>query len=143
MSNTIQCDIVSAKESIFSGKVTMCIASGISGELGIAPRHAPLMTTLKPGPVRVIMPDGEEIIFIAGGGILEVMPHLITVLADMVIRADHLDEAAAIRAKEEAERILQTQTGKMEFAEAQAKLMEAIMQLQALERLRKMTQYQR
>lgn len=143
MSNTIQCDIVSAKESIFSGKVTMCIASGISGELGIAPRHAPLMTTLKPGPVRVIMPDGEEIIFIAGGGILEVMPHLITVLADMVIRADHLDEAAAIRAKEQAERVLQTQTGKMEFAEAQAKLMEAITQLQALERLRKMTQYKR
>jgi F-type H+-transporting ATPase subunit epsilon len=143
MSNTIQCDIVSAKESIFSGKVTMCIASGISGELGIAPRHAPLMTTLKPGPVRVIMPDGEEIIFIAGGGILEVMPHLVTVLADMVIRADHLDEAAAIRAKEQAERVLQTQTGKMEFAEAQAKLMEAITQLQALERLRKMTQYKR
>jgi F-type H+-transporting ATPase subunit epsilon len=143
MSNTIQCDIVSAKESIFSGKVAMCIASGTSGELGIAPRHAPLMTTLKPGPVRVIMPDGEEIIFIAGGGILEVMPHLITVLADMVIRADHLDEAAAIRAKEEAERILQTQAGKMEFAEAQAKLIEAITQLQALERLRKMTQYKR
>lgn len=143
MSNTIQCDIVSAKESIFSGKVTMCIASGISGELGIAPRHAPLMTTLKPGPIRVIMPDGEEIIFIAGGGILEVMPHLVTVLADMVIRADHLDEAAAIRAKEQAERVLQTQTGKMEFAEAQAKLMEAITQLQALERLRKMTQYKR
>jgi F-type H+-transporting ATPase subunit epsilon len=143
MSNTIQCDIVSAKERIFSGKVTMCIASGISGELGIAPRHAPLMTTLKPGPIRVIMPDGEEIIFIAGGGILEVMPHLVTVLADMVIRADHLDEAAAIRAKEQAERVLQTQTGKMEFAEAQAKLMEAITQLQALERLRKMTQYKR
>jgi len=143
MSNTIQCDIVSAKESMFSGKITMCIASGISGELGITPRHTPLITTLKPGPVRVIMPDGEEIIFIAGGGILEVMPHLVTVLADMVIRADHLDEAAAIRAKEQAERILQTQTGKMEFAEAQAKLMEAIMQLQALERLRKMTQYKR
>jgi F-type H+-transporting ATPase subunit epsilon len=89
------------------------------------------------------MPDGEEIVFIAGGGILEVMPHLVTVLADMVIRADHLDEAAAIRAKEEAERILQTQAGKMEFAEAQAKLMEAVTQLQALERLRKMAKHKR
>lgn len=143
MSNTIQCDIVSAKESIFSGKVTMCIASGISGELGIAPRHAPLMTTLKPGPVRVIMPDGEEIIYFAAGGILEVMPHLITVLADRAIRADHLDEAAAIRAKEDAERILQTRTDEMKFTEAHAKLMEAIAQLQALERLRKMSKYKR
>jgi F-type H+-transporting ATPase subunit epsilon len=143
MTSTIQCDIVSAKESIYSGKVAMCIASGTSGDLGITPRHAPLMTTLKPGPVRVLLPDGEEITFIAGGGILEVMPHLVTVLADMVIRADHLDEAAALRAKEEAERVLQTQTGKLEFAEAQAKLMEAIMQLQALERLRKMSKYKR
>ena len=139
MSSTIQCDIVSARESIFSGKVRMCIATGTAGELGITPRHTPLMTTLKPGPVRVILPDGEEIVFVAGGGILEVMPHLVTVLADMVIRADHLDEAAAIRAKEEAERVLKTHTSKMEFTEAQAKLMEAITQLQALERLRKMT----
>jgi F-type H+-transporting ATPase subunit epsilon len=141
MTSTIQCDIVSAKESIFSGKVAMFIASGISGELGITPRHAPLMTTLKPGPMRVLMPDGEEIIFVAGGGILEVMPHLVTVLADTVVRADHLDEAAAIRAKEEAERLLQTRTNTMQFAEAQAKLMEALEQLQAVERLRKMSRY--
>ena len=139
MTNTIQCDIVSAKESIFSGKIAMCIASGVSGELGITPRHAPLLTTLKPGPVRVLMPDGEEIVFVAGGGILEVMPHLVTVLADNIVRADDIDEAAAIRAREEAERMLQTRTGEMEFAEAEAKLMEAITQLQALERLRKMT----
>jgi len=143
MTNTIQCDIVSAKESIFSGKVAMVIASGVSGELGIAPRHAPLMTTLKPGPVRVLMPDGEEIIFIAGGGILEVMPHLVTVLADMIVRADDIDEAEAIRAKEDAERILQTRTTTMEFHEAQAKLMESIMQLQALERMSKMPKRKR
>lgn len=133
----MQCDIISARESIFSGKVTMCIASGISGELGITPRHAPLMTTLKPGPVRVLMPDGEEIIFVAGGGILEVMPHMVTVLADMAERADHLDEAAALRAKQEAERVLATRSGEMDIAEAQAKLAEAIAQLQALERLRR------
>jgi F-type H+-transporting ATPase subunit epsilon len=143
MTNTVQCDIVSAKESIFSGKVAMVIASGVSGELGIAPRHAPLMTTLKPGPVRVLMPDGEEIIFIAGGGILEVMPHLVTVLADMIVRADDIDEAEAIRAKEDAERILQTRTTTMEFHEAQAKLMESIMQLQALERMSKMPKRKR
>ena len=131
----MQCDIISAKESIFSGEVTMCIASGISGELGIMPRHAPLMTMLRPGPVRVMMPDGEEIIFVAGGGILEVMPHMVTVLADMAERADHLDEAAALRAKDEAERVLATRSGEMDIAEAQVKLAEAIAQLQALERL--------
>ena len=143
MTSTIQCDIVSAKESIFSGKIAMFIASGVSGELGIAPRHAPLMTTLKPGPLRVLMPDGEEIIFVAGGGILEVMPHLVTVLADMIVRADDIDEAEAIRAKEDAERILQTRTTTMEFHEAQAKLMESIMQLQALERMSKMPKRKR
>lgn len=137
MSNTIQCDIVSAKESVFSGEVTMCIASGISGELGITPRHAPLMTTLKPGPVRVLMPNGEEIVFVACGGILEVMPHMVTVLADMAERADHLDEAAAIRAKEEAERELATRGGGMDIAEAQAKLSEAIALVQAMERARR------
>jgi len=139
MSNSIQCDIVSAKENIFSGKVSMCIASGTAGELGITPRHAPLMTTIKPGPIRVIMPDGEEITFVAGGGILEVMPHLVTVLADMVVRADHLDEAAALRAKEDAERTMKERVSSVEFAEAQARLAEAMTQLQALERLRKMT----
>jgi len=135
MANTIHCDIVSARESVFSGEVTMCIASGTMGELGITPRHAPLMTTLRPGPVRVMMPDGEEIVFVAGGGILEVMPHLVTVLADTAERADHLDEAAAIRAKKDAERMLETRTSEMDIVEAQIKLAEAIAQLKALERL--------
>jgi len=96
-----------------------------------------LITQLKPGPVRVQQPDGEEIFFFVGGGILEVQPHIVTVLADTAVRADDLDEAATVRAKEEAERELQDRTGEMEVAEAQAKLAEAIAQLQALERLRK------
>lgn len=137
MSSTIQCDIVCAQEMIFSGDAAMLIATGVAGELGITPRHAPLMTTLKPGPVRVQMPDGEESVFFVGGGILEVMPHLVTVLADTAVRADDLDEAAARQAKAEAERQLKDYTGKMEIAEAQAKLVEAITQLEALERWRK------
>jgi F-type H+-transporting ATPase subunit epsilon len=137
MSNTIQCDIVSAHRKMFSGRVSMCIATGTLGELGIAPRHAPLMTTLKPGPVRLLMPDGKESIFFVGSGILEVMPHLVTVLADTAVRADDLDEAAAKKAKAEAERELKDHTGKMEIAEAQAMLIEAVAQLEALERWRK------
>ncbi len=137
MSKTIRCDIVSAHEEIYSGDAAMIFATGTVGELGISPRHAPLITQLKPGPVRVQQPDGEEIFFFVGGGILEVQPHIVTVLADTAVRADDLDEAAAVRAKEEAERELQDRTGEMEVAEAQAKLADAIAQLQALERLRK------
>ena len=137
MSKTIRCDIVSAHEEIYSGDAVMIFATGVVGELGISPRHAPLITQLKPGPVRVLQPDGEELFFFVGGGILEVQPHIVTVLADTAVRADDLDEAAAVRAKEEAERELQDRTGEMEVAEAQAKLADAIAQLQALERLRK------
>ena len=115
----------------------MVFATGTVGELGISPRHAPLITQLKPGPVRVQQSNGEEAFFFVGGGILEVMPHIVTVLADTAVRADDLDEAAASRAKEEAERELQNQTGEMEIAEAQARLLEAAAQLQALTRLRK------
>ena len=96
MKHTIQCDIVSAQEEIFSGEATMVFATGSVGELGISPRHAPLITQLKPGPVRVQRPDGEEAFFFVGGGILEVMPHIVTVLADTAVRADDLDEAAAV-----------------------------------------------
>ena len=137
MKHTIQCDIVSAQEEIFSGEASMVFATGTVGELGISPRHAPLITQLRPGPVRVQQADGEEAFFFVGGGILEVMPHIITVLADTAIRADDLDAAAAARAKEEAERALQDQTGEMEVAEAQARLLEAAAQLHALEQLRK------
>jgi F-type H+-transporting ATPase subunit epsilon len=137
MKHTIQCDIVSAQEEIFSGQASMVFATGTVGELGISPRHAPLITQLKPGPVRVQQPDGDEAFFFVGGGILEVMPHVVTVLADTAVRADDLDEAAAVRAKEEAERQLLDQTGEIEVAEAQSRLLEAAAQLRALEQLRK------
>ncbi len=116
--------------------VTAVVVSGGSGELGIYPRHAPLMTTIRPGPVRVVLEDGEEAVFFVGGGILEVMPHLVTVLADTAIRAGDIDEAAAVKAREEAERALQDRTGEMEIAEAQARLLEALAQLRALEQMR-------
>ncbi|GAB4191907.1 MAG: F0F1 ATP synthase subunit epsilon [Wenzhouxiangellaceae bacterium] len=134
---TIHCDIVSAQESIFSGEVAMVFASGELGELGIAPRHAPLLTRLSPGQVRVQLADGEEEFYYVSGGLLEVQPHVVTVLADTAARAHDLDEAAAVQAKEEAERALQERTGAMEVAEAQAQLAEAAAQLAAIQRLRK------
>ena len=137
MTKTIQCDIVSAQEEIFSGEARMLIASGIAGELGITPRHAPLITQLKAGPVRVLKEDGEEEFFFVSGGILEVQPHMITVLSDTATRGSDLDEAAARAAKAEAERQLADRTGEMEVAEAQAQLMQAAAQLAALEQLRK------
>lgn len=137
MKHTIQCDIVSVEEEIFSGQVSMIFATGSVGELGISPRHAPLITKLKPGPVRVQQADGEEAFFFVGGGILEVMPHIVTVLADTAVRADDLDEASAVRAKEEAERQLLDSTGDIEIADAQSRLLEAAAQLRALDQLRK------
>lgn len=135
--STIRCDIVSAEEEIYSGPVSMVLATGEMGELGIAPKHAPLITRLKAGQVRVILPNGEEQLFYVSGGILEVQPQVVTVLTDTAIRGKDLDEAAAKRAKEEAERILANRSEAMEVAEAQAQLAQAIAQLQALERLRK------
>jgi F-type H+-transporting ATPase subunit epsilon len=137
MSKTIQCDIVSAQEQIWSGQAAQVFASGVSGDLGIYPRHTPLITQLKPGPVRVVDAQGEEQFFFVGGGIIEVQPHMVTVLADTAVRAKDLDAAAAQRAKEEAERQLANRTGDMEIAEAQTKLAEAVAQLQALEQLRR------
>jgi F-type H+-transporting ATPase subunit epsilon len=137
MSSTIRCDIVSAEEEIFHGVVQMVVATGEMGELGIAPRHAPLITRLKPGQVRVILEGGEEQFFYVSGGILEVQPQVVTILADTAIRAKDLDEAAAKQAKDEAEKAILNRTDAMEVAEAQARLAEAVAQLQALERLRK------
>jgi len=137
MTKSIRCDIVSAHEEIFSGDVSMVFATGIAGELGISPRHAPLITQLKPGPVRVLDLAGEEQFFFVTGGIIEVQPHVVTVLADTAVRGEDLDQAAAESAKAEAERELADRTGEMEIAEAQAKLLEAVAQLQAMERLRK------
>ena len=135
--STIRCDIVSAEEEIFHGTVTMVIATGEMGELGIAPRHAPLITRLKPGQVRVKLESGEEQFFYVSGGILEVQPQVVTVLADTAIRAKDLDEASAKKAKDEAEKLLANRSDAMEIAEAQAQLAQAVAQLQALERLRK------
>ena len=137
MTKTIRCDIVSAHEEIFSGEVSMVFATGIAGELGISPRHAPLITQLKPGPVRIQDSAGEEQFYFVSGGIIEVQPHVVTVLADTAMRGEDLDQAAAEAAKAEAERELANRTGEMEVAEAQAKLLEAVAQLQAMERLRK------
>jgi F-type H+-transporting ATPase subunit epsilon len=137
MASTIRCDIVSAEEEIFHGDVLMVVATGEMGELGIAPRHAPLITRLKPGQVRLTLANGEEQLFYVSGGILEVQPQVVTVLTDTAIRGGDLDEAAAQKAKEEAERMLANRGEATTVAEAQAKLAEAMAQLQALERLRK------
>jgi len=137
MATTIRCDIVSAEAEIFHGEATMVVATGEMGELGIAPRHAPLITRLKPGKVVVTTPDGQQLDFAISGGILEVQPQVVTVLADTAIRADEIDEASVRAAKEEAERILAHRGEAMEVAEAQQRLAEVTAQLQALERLRK------
>ena len=137
MTTTIRCDIVSAEEEIFHGDVTMVVATGEMGELGIAPRHAPLITRLKPGKLVLTLADGERLDIVVSGGILEVQPQVVTILADTAIRAENIDELAVQKAKEEAERVLANRGEAMEIAEAQAKLAEAMAQLQALERLRK------
>jgi F-type H+-transporting ATPase subunit epsilon len=137
MASTFRCDIVSAEEEIFHGEATLLVATGEIGELGIAPKHAPLITRLKPGKVVVTLPNGEQLDFAGTGGILEVQRQVVTVLADTAIRAQDIDEAAVRAAKEEAERILARRGEPMEVAEAQARLAEVTVQLQALERLRK------
>jgi len=135
--STIRCDIVSAEQEIYHGEATLVVATGELGELGIAPKHAPLITRLKPGKVVITTPSGEQLDFAISGGILEVQPQVVTVLADTAIRAQDIDEAAVKAAKEEAERVLANRGETQDLAEAQRKLMEAVVQLQALERLRK------
>jgi F-type H+-transporting ATPase subunit epsilon len=135
---TLHVDIVSAEGEIFSGEASMVFAPAVMGEIGIAPRHAPLLTTLKPGEVRVQSASGEEQFFFVSGGALEVQPHLVTVLADTAVRAKDLDEAAALQAKQRAEEALRDRGGKMELAEAQAELARAMAQIRAIEKLRKL-----
>ncbi|MEG3191540.1 F0F1 ATP synthase subunit epsilon [Lysobacter sp. D1-1-M9] len=137
MASTFRCDIVSAEEEIFRGDAELLVATGEIGELGIAPKHAPLITRLKPGKVVVTLPGGEQLDFAVSGGILEVQATVVTVLADTAVRAQDIDEAAVRAAKDEAERALANRGEQMDVAEAQAKLAEAMAQLQALERLRK------
>lgn len=134
---TIHVDIVSAESEIFSGIAEMVFAPAIAGEVGIAPRHAPLMTTLSPGEVRLQMSNGDEKAFYVSGGILEVQPHLVTILSDTAERAEDLDEAAALEAKHKAEDAIKNRDAEMDLARAQAQLAEAAAQLQAIQRLRK------
>ena len=137
MTMNIHIDIVSAEKEIFSGLAEMVFAPAELGEVGIAPRHAPMITKLKAGEVRVKINAAEDQPFFISGGILEVQPHLVTILADTAIRAKDIDEAAALQAKAQAEESLADKTGKIDYATAQARLAEAVMQLRTLDRLRK------
>ncbi len=134
---TVHVDIVSAEKEIFSGLAEMVFAPAELGEVGISPRHAPLISRLKPGEVRVKVSDKEIYPFYVSGGILEIQPHIITILADTAIRAKDIDEATAIEAKTRAEEALADKSGKIDFATAQAQLQEAVMQLRTLDRFRK------
>jgi F-type H+-transporting ATPase subunit epsilon len=134
---TIHVDIVSAEGEIFSGAASMVFAPGTDGELGIAPRHAPLLTLLKAGEVRVQTPDGQEQQFFVGGGALEIQPSKVTVLADTALRAKDLDEAAALAAKQRAEEALRGATDKLEQAEALKELVRMNEQIKMIQKLRK------
>ncbi|MBK1647593.1 F0F1 ATP synthase subunit epsilon [Rhabdochromatium marinum] len=138
MAMTVHVDIVSAEGAIHSGLAAMVYAPGEMGELGIAPRHTPLITRLKPGDVRVEDDKGGMEHFYVSGGMLEVQPDVVTVLADTAIRAQNIDEAKALEAKRRAEDALAGKTAEFEYAKAQAELAEAIAQLRAIEKLRKM-----
>jgi len=136
MANSLHCDIVSIKESIYAGSVQMLIAHGRAGDLGILPGHAPLLAQLNPGPVRVIKEGGQEEVFYVSGGVLEVQPHIVTILADTAVRADNIDEAAAVKAREDALAALQNQKSEMDTGAALAALAEAAGQLRTLQQLK-------
>jgi len=134
---TMHCEIASAEEEIFSGSVEQLIAAGSLGDLGIHPGHAPLLTALIPGPVRIIKQHGEEEIYYVSGGFLEVQPGSVNILADTAVRADDIDEANAAQAMKEAEEAIQNQAAEMEYAEAAAQLAQAAAQIRSLQQLRK------
>jgi len=136
--STIHVDIVSAEGEIFSGPVSMVFLPASEGDIGVTPRHAPLLTLLKPGEVRVRLPEGEEQHFFVGGGALEVQPNKVTVLADTAVRAKDLDEAAAIAARQRAEEVLSGHIDKTTQAEALAELARATEMLKMIQRLRKL-----
>ncbi len=136
---SVHVDVVSAEESIFSGRAEMVVVPGELGELGIYPRHAPLLTRIKPGSVRIKLadkPDEETLVYVSGG-ILEVQPDVVTVLADTAIRGADLDEARALEAKRAAEEAMKNRVSDVDYAQAQAELIEAVAQLQAIQKLRK------
>ncbi|WP_322031629.1 F0F1 ATP synthase subunit epsilon [Paraburkholderia sp. J76] len=141
MAATIKVDVVSAEENIFDGQAKFVALPGEAGELGILPGHTPLITRIRPGAVRIVAEDGnEEFVFVAGG-ILEVQPGAVTVLADTAIRGKDLDEAKATEARKRAEETLQNAGSNLEYATAQAELAYAVAQLAAIQRLRKMNQH--
>jgi len=134
---TMHCEIASAEEEIFSGSVEQLVAAGSLGDLGIHPGHAPLLTALIPGPLRITKEHGEEEIYYVSGGFLEVQPGTVNVLADTVVRADDIDEANAAQAMKEAQVAIQNQGAEMEYAEAAAHLAQAAAQIRSLQQLRK------
>ena len=138
MANTIRVDVVSLSESIFSGEAEFVVLPGVMGELGIYPKHTPLVTQIKPGAVRIKVPgqDEEQIVFVQGG-FLEVQPDVVTVLSDTAIRAHDLDEAKALEAKARAEEAMQNKTSKEEIAHAEGELAASLAQLAAIRRLRR------
>ena len=140
MAMTVHCDIVSAEGEIFSGLVEIAVFPGESGELGILPRHTPLLTRIKPGTIRLKVQNQSEFELVyVSGGMLEVQPDMITVLADTAIRAHDLDEAKALEAKKRAEEAIANRNAEMDYAAAESELAQAIAQLQAIQRLRKTT----
>src|SRR5450830_249679 len=138
MTATIHIDVVSAEESIYSGEVEFIVVPALQGEVGIYPRHAPLLTTIKAGALRLKISDQleEQLIFVSGG-ILEIQPGIVTVLADTAIRGHDLDEAKALEAKRVAEEAMKNKSSEVDYAKAQGELMEAMAQLQAIQQLRK------
>lgn len=141
--STLRLDIVSAEKQIFSGTVEMVFITGEMGELGIAPGHSQLLTTLKPGYVRTLLPDRSEEVFYISGGMLEVQPYIVSVLADTAMRASDIDEAAAIVAKEQAEKALAGKVSVMDIAKATAELAEITAQIRAIQRLKKQARGER
>ncbi len=137
MSMTMHVDIVSAESSLFSGTAEMVFAPAIMGEVGVLPRHTPLLTQLKPGNVRVILAGGQEEHIYVSGGMLEIQPHVVTILSDTAIRAEDIDEEAAVAAKERAEAAMREQRDEIDYARAETELAEAIAQLKAVQDLRK------
>ena len=137
MAMTVHCDIVSAEQSLYSGLVEMIVAAGTEGDLGIMPGHAPLLTRLKPGPVRIVKQNGEEELFYVTGGFLEVQPNLVTILADTAVRAEDMDHAAAEQARQKAKEVLEGKHAEMDTGLAVAMLAESLAQLRTIEQLKK------
>ena len=137
MAMTMHVNIVSAEQEIYSGTVIQVFAPAEMGEVGVLPRHAPMLSTLKPGVVRVILQEGDEQTFYVSGGILEIQPHVVTILSDTALRAADIDESAALEAKTRAEAAMKDKASDMDYAKAKSELIEAVAQIEALKKIRK------